>query len=339
MNDHCKNLEKDSAQQSLIELDQNKDFQVTHFTPIEEFFENYTSIHTRRNYKNDLLKFFDYVTEEYPDIKEKGDIERDVVIKYRNFLAETGGQHGGPCAPKTIARKLATLSCYFDFLVEKGIMEFNPAKSIKRPRREVLKPTQALSPEQVRSLFLLLKDGDQKSTSRYLHRALLITFFMTGMRKSEVLYLKYKDYRQINDYTVLEFIGKGGKVGQKVLHPLCIEALEDYFSWMRGMDRAHGPEDWLFQPSRNPLDPENINKPLNPKTINEIIQNYGKKIGLNFPIGPHSARATFIGQLLEAGVDIYSVAREVNHSSVKTTQEYDKRRKKLSDSPISKLKY
>ena len=73
--------------------------------------------------------------------------------------------------------------------------------------------------------------------------------------------------------------------------------------------------------------------------LNEILQNYGKKIGLNFNISPHSARATFIGELLDAGVDIYSVAREVNHSSVKTTQEYDKRRKKIKDSPISKLRY
>ncbi|MCR9204539.1 MAG: site-specific integrase, partial [Halobacteriovoraceae bacterium] len=128
-------------------------------------------------------------------------------------------------------------------------------------------------------------------------------------------------------------------VGQKVLHPLCVEALEEYLEWMRGLGRGHGPEDWMFQPTRNPSNPTHLNKPLNPRTINEIVTSYGKKIGLNFSISPHSARATFIGQLLEAGVDIYSVAREVNHSSVKTTQEYDKRRKKLSDSPIAKLRY
>jgi integrase len=144
---------------------------------------------------------------------------------------------------------------------------------------------------------------------------------MTGMRKSEILFLKVKDYREINDYRVLEFKGKGGKVGQKVLHPICVEALEEYREWMNQQGREHGPEDWLFQPTRNPKDPSNLNKPLNPRTINEIVSHYGKKIGLNFNISPHSARATFIGELLEAGVDIYSVAREVNHSSVKTTQE------------------
>jgi len=159
------------------------------------------------------------------------------------------------------------------------------------------------------------------------------------MRKSEILQLKFKEYREINDYKVVEFKGKGGKIGQKVLHPLCVEALEEYLIWMSSVGRKHIDEDWLFQPTRNPSNPSNLNRPLNPRTINEIIAGYGKKIGLNFNISPHSARATFIGELLEAGVDIYSVAREVNHSSVKTTQEYDKRRKKLSDSPISKLRY
>ena len=108
---------------------------------------------------------------------------------------------------------------------------------------------------------------------------------------------------------------------------------------MDKLGRSLEREDWLFQPSHNPTNPDQLNKPLNPKTINEIIDSYAKKIGLNFKVTPHSARATFIGELLEQGVDIYSVAREVNHSSVKTTQEYDKRKKKLSDSPVFKLKF
>lgn len=304
-----------------------------------EFFDNFTSEYTRKSYKNDLKKFFGYLSECYPNIITYKKIERVHIINYRNFLSETGGANGRPSAPKTVARALASISSYFDYLVEKGEKDFNPVKSVKRPRREVLKPTQALSKEQVREIFDLLDSEKEKHPSRYLHKALLVTFFTTGMRKSEVLNLKYLNFREINDYFVLEFVGKGGKVGQKLLHPMCVEALAEYFDWMKNQKRELLPNDWLFQPTRNPKDPTNLNKPLNPKTINEILQNYGKKIGLNFNISPHSARATFIGELLDAGVDIYSVAREVNHSSVKTTQEYDKRRKKIKDSPISKLRY
>lgn len=301
----------------------------------EEFFDNFTSEFTRKSYRIDINNFLTWTAEHFK-ITSYSKIERTNIIQYRNWLSEAGGRHGDPCAPKTVARKLAALSSYFDFLVEKGECDFNPVTSVKRPRREVLSPTNALSSEQVTSLLAAI---DENKRSGIMHKAILLMFFTSGLRKSEILNLKFKDYREINDYKIIEFKGKGGKVGQKLLHPQCIEALETYLDWMKEKGREHESNDWLFQPGHNPTDPTNLNKPLNPKTINEFLSGYAKKIGLNFKVSPHSARATFISELLEAGVDIYSVAREVNHSSVTTTQEYDKRRKKITDSPVYKLKF
>lgn len=304
-----------------------------------EFFENYTSEHTRLNYENDLKKFQEFLTEQFKH-SDFIKVKRDQIIKYRNWLNEFGGHRQEGHAPKTIARKLAALSSYFDYLVQKGVIEQNPVTSVKRPRLEVKSPTHALSRDQVRALMAEIdKEIEEKKDSAVMHKALLLLFFTTGLRKNEILQLKYRHYREINDYKILEFVGKGGKIGQKVVHDTAIEALAFYIERMKAQGRGHGPEDWLFQPSVNPSNPTHLNKPLNPKTINEILQKYAKKIGLNFPVSPHSARATFIGELLELGVDIYSVAREVNHSSVQTTQEYDKRRKKISDSPVFKLRY
>ena len=302
------------------------------FELYSEFFDNFTSVHTRSSYDSDLHKFIEWLITAAPKVKGFDDLERSHVIAYRNYLSDEPVS----LAPKTVARKLACISSYCDFLVEKGVCQFNPASSVKRPRLEVVTPTQALDAGQVRELFTAI---DLKSNSGPMHLALLITFFTTGLRKSEVLALKYKDYREINDSKVFEYKGKGGKIGQKLVHPLCIEALENYMSWMRSQNRGLEPNDHIFQPTRNPKDPTKLNKPLNPRTVNEIVDHYAKKIGLNFKISPHSARATFIGELLEHGVDIYTVAREVAHSSVKTTQEYDKRRKKLQDSPVFKLKF
>jgi len=301
-----------------------------------EFLNNYSSLHTRTSYQSDIQKFLEYLKDFYPNITNFESITRDHIINYRNYLVEFGGSQEDGHAPKSISRKLSALTSYFHFLVETKMLEHNPALSVKRPRREVKKPTNALTAEQVRALLDSVKTNPKAGI---MHYALLMTFFTTGLRKSEILYLKKKHYREINDYKVLEYVGKGGKIGQKVVHPDTALAIDNYLLMMKDKGRELIEEDWLFQPTHNPSNPTNVNKPLNPKTINQLLETFGKRIGLNFTISPHSARATFIGELLEIGVDIYSVAREVNHSSVTTTQEYDKRRKKLSDSPVLKLKY
>ena len=184
----------------------------------------------------------------------------------------------------------------------------------------------------------ILELAAMNKTSGPLHYFLLVAFFTTGLRKSELLYRKFGDIKKYGDFYILEFEGKGSKRGQKRLHPMFLDALEKYQEWMHSMEREIGPQDWLFQPSRNPSDPKNINKPLNPKTINEILTSYSKKLGIG-RVTPHSARATFITRLLEQGIDLYDVSQEVQHSSVTTTQIYDKRRRNIEDSPVTKLKY
>ena len=297
----------------------------------EEFLDNFLSNHTRISYRTDIHQFF-YFLENLSSKKfEFDEIERHHVIQFRNHLQRDKGY-----TPKTVARKLAAISSYFDFLVEKGRMESNPSFSVKRPRKEVVRPTPALLKKEVWDLFNAVKDN---RGSGPLHRALLVTFFMTGLRKSEILYLKRKDLQKINENYFISYKGKGGKRGLKLLHPLCVKELLSYLLWMETRGRGHKETDWLFRPTRNPSSPGHLDKPLNPKTINEIFDYYGKKIGLSHSISPHCARATFISTLLENGADIYKVAQEVNHSSVKTTQEYDKRRRKITESPIDKLDY
>lgn len=301
----------------------------------DEFFENFTSSHTRKNYLLDINQFLDWIAF-YFKLDDYKKIARIHVIKYRNFLAETGGHLGEPCTPKTINRKLASLSTYFKFLVEKNYCDNNPITNVKRPRPEVKSPTHAISKEQVLEIF---QEISKNKNSGHLHMAMLVTFFTTGLRKSEVLHLRFKDYKKIGDGSVLEYKAKGGKLGRKLLTPICIRAIDEYIEWMKSIERAHSDNDWLFQPTRNPSNPENLNKPLNPKTINEIIDNYAKKVGLGIKITPHSARATFISELLKVGIDIYSVAREVGHASVTTTQEYDKRRRKIEESPVHAIEW
>lgn len=299
------------------------------------FLKDYTAEATRITYEQVLKSFFEYVQKFCSDVLGIEDIDRSIITDYRDFITETGGLDGQQMASNTITKNLSVISSYFDFLIQKEIVKSNPVSSVRRPRREVIRPTQALTLLQVEELF----DSVESKESGPLHKALIATLWLTGMRKSEILNLKRKDYYKENTDVILQYKGKGGKFRRKLVHNRLEKIIDDYLEWMKGKKREHHAEDWLFQPTKNPLNPTHTDKPLNPRTLNRIVEKYSKKIGLNFNVSPHSARATFISLLLDEEVPIIDVAREVAHSSIKTTQEYDKRRKTLRESLVKKLPF
>lgn len=290
-----------------------------------EFFHNFQSPHTRKSYRIDLLQLFEFLSDNFFSVKSYAQIERVHIVAFRNWLNDN------EMAPKTINRKLASASSFFDFLIEKGLIQYNPCSSIKRPRQEVKNATNDLSDEEISKLLALI---DQLEGPGLLHKAILYTLFTTGIRKAELINLKIKNIVQKEDQYVIEIVAKGGKRLTKVLHPKCYEVIQEYLALHLNENEKLHPEDWVFRPSRNPLNPEHTLKPLNPKSVDYIIKSWCKKAGITTRISPHSARASYIGSALENGIDLYKISKDVGHSSVKTTEEYNKRRQKLSESPV-----
>lgn len=290
-----------------------------------EFFHNFESPHTRKSYRIDLLQFFEFLKDNFPMVSDYQNIERVHIVAFRNWLTDND------MAPKSINRKLAAASSFFDFIVEKGIIEFNPCTSIKRPRQEVKTPTNDLKDEQIESLLKLVDELDGPGL---LHKAIIYTLFTTGIRKAELINLRLKNLQEKDDHHIIQVRAKGGKELTKVLHPKCFEVITQYLDYLKASGEELHPEDWIFRPSKNPLEPQNIIKPLNPKSVDYILKSWCKKAGIFERISPHSARASYIGSALENGIDLYKISKDVGHSSVKTTEEYNKRRQKLSESPV-----
>ena len=290
-----------------------------------EFFHNFESPHTRKSYRIDLLQFFEFLKDNFPLVKSYQDIERVHIVAFRNWLTDN------EMAPKTINRKIAASSSFFDFIVEKGIIEYNPCTSIKRPRQEVKTPTNDLKDEQIENLLSLV---DELHGPGLLHKAVIYTLFTTGIRKAELINLRLKNLQEKDEHHIIQVRAKGGKELTKVLHPKCYEIIMEYLNYLKKSGEELHPEDWIFRPSKNPLEPSNIIKPLNPKSVDYILKSWCKKAGIFERISPHSARASYIGSALENGIDLYKISKDVGHSSVKTTEEYNKRRQKLSESPV-----
>ena len=291
---------------NVISLDHQESLNELHY----EFFQNLNSEATKKSYFIDISQFFNFcfklINGKFKSFK---DVRRSFVIAYKNNLTNSD------LAPKTICRKLSSLSSYFDFLVEKGLIEQNPCNGVKRPKQTVKNQTNDLSDQQVSEIFISVSNGP------LLHQLVILLLFTTGLRKSEIINLKLSDIQCKNDEIYLRVRVKGGKYLLKFIPDIVVDKLMEYLE-ENPIDCEDG---FLLRPSKNPLNPGKLNKGLNPKSVDYILKKYARSADIYERISPHSARASYIGSALENGADLYRLSLDVGHSSVKTTQSYNKR--------------
>ncbi len=107
-------------------------------------YERNLSAHTLRNYESDLRQFLDYLVppkedatpvtkrELSHDERAEPNIKQVDHLTIREWLSSLHSGH----KKTSIARKLAALRTFFQFLVREGVVELNPAKLVATPRKE-----------------------------------------------------------------------------------------------------------------------------------------------------------------------------------------------------------
>jgi site-specific recombinase XerD len=305
---------------------------------IWEFVNDLNSELTAKTYVSDLRRFFEFTHDnfELPMVTRKGvsfeEITRQMVVAYKKFLQTEGGRSGKPAAPLTVIKKLSSIKSFYAYLLEKNYVSHNPADSVRRPKAEVIRDTQDLTDNEVIDLFELVERT--KSPARYLHRAVILTMFCTGIRQGALRKLKIESFKFLDGIYYLEYFDKGSKKHKSVLHEKAVSGIKDYIKWMFAQGREHEKGDPLFQPTRNRTGDGNLKKELAASSVSYIIEHYANIIAKDKRITPHSARATLISSLLEAGKELHQVSKDINHNSPVTTARYDKRRRELKESVI-----
>src|SRR6266576_3477668 len=87
-------------------------------------YERNVSAHTLRNYESDLHQFFDFLAPKDKDTgkRDEPDIGQIDHLTIREWLASLHSDHK---KKTSVARKLAALRTFFQFLVREGVMELN----------------------------------------------------------------------------------------------------------------------------------------------------------------------------------------------------------------------
>ncbi len=119
------------------------------------------------------------------------------------------------------------------------------------------------------------------SASNLFHRAMLMTFYSTRMRRAELCHLK------VEDMSVRMIIhirhGKRNRDRDVPLSPKLLETLREYWRWMR-------PKTYLFPGTKDgwPAD-----KPITPKVLWKPCREAAQTAGITEPVRPHLLRHSF----------------------------------------------
>jgi site-specific recombinase XerD len=224
-------------------------------------------------------------------------------LTLRRFAAHLGTLR---YAPATAARKLSSARGAYAFMLDRGVVERNPAALVPGPRRVSKLPATLSEPEIER----LLDRPVAADARRLRDRALLELLYGCGLRASEACGLRTADVNA--DEGFVRVMGKGGKERIVPLGGAASDALGRYLREGRPrLGEAAG--DRVFVSVRG--------RPLGPTDVRRALRRELAAAGLA-QRPPHALRHTFATHLLEHGADLRSIQQLLGHASVGTTQVY-----------------
>lgn len=256
------------------------------------------SVNTRESYLRDAMYFLEFLSE-----KGLSPLEADgsVILEYVDHLREIQR------SPTTISRNLASVRCFYKFLIFRGLTEDNPAKAIKLEKTEKKLP-QVLTGEEIE---LLLAQPDVTEPKGCRDKAMLEVLYATGIRVSELINLNIKDVNLRSG--VLYCRGTKG-VRSIPVYPSAIVSVSDYIYRIRSL--IAGPE------SGNALFVNLNGGRLTRQGFWKIVKGYAEEAGINKEITPHTLRHSFALHLLENGATVKDIQTMMGHADISSTQVY-----------------
>jgi len=269
----------------------------------EHLLDRGMSGHTISAYLTDIREFTEFAEED----QTARDVGVPAIKKYLAVLHRAGRKK------RTIARKLAALRCFLEYLHRRGELELNPAALVHGPKLDRPLPDFIYS-ENMGDLL----DAPDDSPLGLRDRAILETLYATGLRVSEIGALSVDTFNGSTEEAQVR--GKGDKERLVLVGQAAQEAVTAYVARGRPVlaDRGQTFEDretralWLNHRGGR----------LSVRGIERVVRKHALRAGAAVRTSPHTLRHSFATHMLENGADLRGIQKLLGHTSLSTTQVY-----------------
>ena len=251
-------------------------------------------------YFKDAEKFLDYLYDKR--IKNFKKADKRVVAGFIKQLEKEKK------SPSTVARNVASIRYFFEFLISSGLVSENPALKIKPPKFEKELP-KTLSSDEVSRFLEQPSGGDPKSIR---DKAMLEVLYATGIKATELVELNVSDVNTAVGYIRCK---KGDTERIIPLGKPSMSALDNYLLAIR-KTIAKETEQALFVSMNG--------KRMTRQGFWKIVKYYAECADIKNAITPKTLRHSFAVHMLENGADINSIKSMMGHSDISSTQLYTK---------------
>ena len=239
------------------------------------------------NYLVDLDQFF-----HNEDIKAS-----DLNVKIKSYITNLRKKN---LKTSSINRKISTLKNFLRFLQTEKIInqiDFQEFESLSNLK----KIPKAISKLQMEQIFMNLYNS--KQTNKELYILVLKLIYLSGLRISEALNLKWSDINH-QDNSIYIF-GKGSKERK-------VYIIKDFLELLKNLGKKN---QFVFALN---------NKKISARSVNKFLENCYNDSIIKDKLSSHVFRHSFATTMLENNADIRHIQKLLGHSSISTTEIYTK---------------
>jgi site-specific recombinase XerD len=220
-----------------------------------------------------------------------------------------------------------TLVVFFSWCIKQRYIESNPIADIEVPKATKRIPFKLSQQNAFKLLEVVQNYPYDYRFLRYRNHAIFATFIFTGIRKQELLNLKYSDV-DLENLTLFVHQGKGNKDRIVPISYSLAQILKKYIIERKRLNRTC-PEFFVSL---------NRNHGYTNDGLKRLVSQMNEASGIKFTV--HKLRHTFATLMLEGGCDIFSLSTMMGHSDIKTTTIYlsattEHLRKQITKHPLN----